>query len=183
MKHNTLLFTAFVMISLLWACSQQEEIMETVAAAKGTTTIVASTGNAAGTRIAFTDEGADGVKQAWEAGDQFLLYDDNGNYAATLTIKEGEAGKRYTAELTGFNKLQKITAFTLATLTDIPNNLNTWVITDAITAENNLSALRSKINAAGKNITLVLPNATGIGEDAFIDCTNLTAVNLPKATK
>ncbi|WP_352420953.1 hypothetical protein [Proteiniphilum sp.] len=90
MKHNALLFTAFVMISLLWACSQQEEIMETVAAAKGTTTIVASTGNAAGTRIAFTDEGADGVKQAWEAGDQFLLYDDNGNYAVNLTVGEVE---------------------------------------------------------------------------------------------
>ncbi len=358
MKHNTLLFTALAMVSLLCSCSQQEEIMETVATAKGTTTIVASTGSgAAGTRIAFTDEDADGVKQAWEAGDRFLLYDDNGNYAATFTLKTGagtslgeftttepladgktytavypavdnpaedmptlshrtqiingttqngngnmahinaqcymdgtythsptpdtpgtvqfaiayvmmtvvmekpdgynegtdgvpesltffngdksthlslenvrwnesepikaymlvepeepepgesrtlrfellsengmlfqkevtsdkeyEAGIRYTAALKDGYKLQKITGYTRATLASIPTDLNTWVITDAITEKTNLSLLKLAIDGAERKITLVLPNATGIIIGAFQDCINLTTVNLPKAT-
>ena len=98
--------------------------------------------------------------------------------------KEYEAGKRYTAILTGADILG-LTAgiYTLATLPNPPSGApTTWVVTDAITDATNLSALKTAITNSGKKIRLILPAATSIGARAFERCTTLTSVSLPEAT-
>jgi hypothetical protein len=98
--------------------------------------------------------------------------------------KEYEAGKRYTAALTGADLLEMATGrYSLSTLPSDPSSApTTWVITDVITDATDLSALNTAITNSGKSIRLILPNATSIGENAFNACSALTSISLPNAT-
>ena len=116
----------------------------------------------------------------------FELITGNGTFVKEKAnvSKEHEAGKRYTAALIGIDALELTTGvYTLATLPGDPSSApTTWVVTDAITDITNLSALRTKIIERGKNIRLILPNATSIRDLEFIECTALSSISLPKAT-
>ncbi len=352
MKNNIFSIASLATLLFLFSCNPQEE-MVTTPSGDGAIVITATTGNPT-TRIAFEDNEANGVKQTWEKSDRFLLYNAEGNYAATFTLKEGEgstkgefectdgagnltagntytavypavddpatnmptlakrtinisvatqkgngsldhidgqcymkasythsdlgkvqfdveyvmmtvvmekptdynattdgvpasltfvnddksttlaltdvdwnaplkaylmvaphsgdsrtlrfdllcsngsffqkevasdkayeSGKRYTAPLGGSNILARVAAggYALKDLKDIPKTLNTWIITDAITETTYLGNLLTYINNAGRNISLVLPDATGIENRAFWNCKNLVSISFPKVKK
>lgn len=116
-----------------------------------------------------------------------LLCENDYLFQGMLTSsKDYMAGRRYTANLAGNDKLVLIDSYTIEELEDIPEDLNTWVITDAVDANTGLSDLRDKLRGVVRPIWLVLPNATSIGLNAFyIDNNNpvssLVSVSLPKA--
>ena len=116
----------------------------------------------------------------------FELITENATYVKEKAnvSKEYEAGKRYTAALTGTYALELATGvYTLATLQGTPSSApTTWVVTDAITDATGLSALRTAIISSGKEIRLILPAATSIGNSMFNGCTRLASISLPKAT-
>ena len=102
--------------------------------------------------------------------------------------KEYEAGKRYTAALTGADIMASaIGIYTLEALFADPSRVHhtTWVVIDAITSSTSstsLITLNLAITSSGKSIRLILPNATSIGNEAFGGCANLTSISLPAAT-
>ena len=120
----------------------------------------------------------------------------NGNGKLTITAEANETAKERTANIVvssltagSFNiditqaPSAAIITATLATLptTPIPEGY-TLIITDAITASTDLSALKTVLNNSKGDIKLVLPSATAIGNDAFKDCRALSKVSLPIAT-
>ena len=116
----------------------------------------------------------------------FELITGNGTFVKEKVnvSKEYEAGKRYTAALTGTDALELAAGiYTLTTLPRDPSSApTTWVVTDVITSYTNLSALWRAIMNSGKEIRLILPNATSIRELEFNDCTALSSISLPKVT-
>ena len=52
------------------------------------------------TKIGFEDKAAEGVKLTWSTSDQFMLYDSDGKYAATLTLTGGEGTTKGTFSTT-----------------------------------------------------------------------------------
>lgn len=128
-----------------------------------------------------------------------VLTDGTVNYTSRKTLSFGnasQAGFMQDGVKQGFSyflklKLQSedltIDGFTLSELDNIPTNLNTWVITDAIDANTNLVHLRDKLKDVyatkpTRRIRLVLPNTTAIGDGTFYDCKVLASVNLPVVT-
>ena len=141
-----------------------------------------------------------------------LLTKGNGVFVMEkANVSKGyEAGKRYTATLSGADALELTTGiYTLETAPSSPTDLpTTCVLTDVITnlySASMLSNLNLGIRNSGKDIRVILPNATSIANDVFKDCkpglvsvsmpevitfgnsafnscTALTSVSLPKAT-
>ena len=97
------------------------------------------------------------------------------------STKAYSAGKRYTASLTADNKLALVRSYTIATLPENLDDISMMVVTDAITTETDFTGIKAKLRATTSKIDLVLPNATGIGANAFQECGSLLSVSLPAA--
>ena len=61
--------------------------------------------NAANTRVSYDDRGTEGVKQTWDWGDKFVLYNSDGD-SVLYTVETIEADASYaTFDLDGYNDL------------------------------------------------------------------------------
>lgn len=89
-KHFVLFVSTFVAMLAMSSCENYDTgIVDNPAKEK--VVITASTVSENGqTRTTFTDGGkGQGVKQVWDIGDKFDLYDYTGKYAATLVLESG----------------------------------------------------------------------------------------------
>ena len=88
MMKKTLFFAGMIATLILGSCEQDNEF-ETVEQTSEQVTLYASLQS--NTRIDFDEQGADGIKLAWSAGDKFTLYsEDDGKWAANFQLGNGE---------------------------------------------------------------------------------------------
>ncbi|MFI3282898.1 MAG: hypothetical protein SNG10_05205 [Rikenellaceae bacterium] len=74
-------FRSFVLTAVaavgIVACSEGGADEPTLESSYGTT-LTASVSSATGTKVSFTDNDTTGINLAWESGDSFTLYDEDG---------------------------------------------------------------------------------------------------------